>query len=52
MLHTIDPTKTRSWTKLSAHFETMRRTHMKDLFAADPGRAGRFSFALGDIFVD
>jgi len=52
MLQKIDPTQTQSWRKLSAHFEEMKRVHMRDLFAADPARAEKFSILFDDIFVD
>lgn len=30
----------------------MRTTHLRDLFASDPDRARRFTFAIGDLTVD
>ena len=52
MLQKINPTQTQSWKNLTAHFDKMKQTHMKDLFAADPGRAEKFSILFNDIFVD
>jgi glucose-6-phosphate isomerase len=52
MLRRIDPTTTRSWQNLSAHFQEFGRTHMKDLFTADPERFQRFSVRFQDILVD
>ncbi len=52
MLKKINPTRTRSWRKLSDHFEKMAAVHMRDLFAADPGRFERFSLTFNDMLVD
>ena len=40
------------WKALRAHFDEVQRLHMRDMFAADPGRAERFSFELGGVFLD
>ncbi len=37
---------------LEAHRETLRDVHLRDLFAADPGRFERFSLRLGDLLLD
>ena len=34
MLNRQNPTKTNAWQQLTAHFETIKDTHLKDLFAA------------------
>ncbi len=52
MLQKINPTKTKSWQKLTAHFDDMKRKHMRDLFAGDPARAAKFSILFNDIYVD
>jgi glucose-6-phosphate isomerase len=52
MLQKSDPTRTRSWTKLAEHFNTMKQIHMRDLFDRDPERAVRFSLGFNDLFVD
>ena len=52
MLKKINPTRTQSWRKLSEHFTKMASVHMRDLFAADPGRFERFSLTFKDILVD
>ena len=51
-LKRIDPTKTKSWQDLQKHFESMRNVHMRDLFAADAERFGKFSLDSEDILVD
>ena len=52
MLHKINPTETQNWKKLTAHFETMKDVHMRDLFTQDPARFKTFSFQFNDILVD
>lgn len=37
---------------LQAHRSRMATTHMRDLFAADPARAERFSLQVGDVLLD
>ncbi|KVW99591.1 glucose-6-phosphate isomerase [Thiobacillus denitrificans] len=37
---------------LQAHRMQMATTHMRDLFAADPARAERFSLQVGDVLLD
>jgi glucose-6-phosphate isomerase len=41
-----------SYASLVAHRDGMAAVHMRDLFAADPGRFDRFSLRLGDLLVD
>ena len=41
-----------AWQALEAHAEEMRGAHLRDLFAADPGRADRFTGEAAGIFVD
>ena len=52
MLRNTDPTQTKSWRKLAAHYEKLAPAHMKDLFASDPDRFQKFSFKFEDILVD
>jgi glucose-6-phosphate isomerase len=37
---------------LQAHRMQMATAHMRDLFAADPARAERFSLQVGDVLLD
>ncbi len=37
---------------LQTHRTQMASTHMRDLFAADPARAERFSLQVGDVLLD
>ena len=52
MLPKINPTQTRSWSKLNDHFDELRNVHMKALFAQDPDRFERFQARFNDILVD
>jgi glucose-6-phosphate isomerase len=48
----IDPMQTKAWKDLGPHFQSMRKVHLKDLFAADPGRFEKFSLRFQDLLVD
>ena len=52
MLSKTDPSATAAWEKLAAHYGTMKRVHMKRLFAEDPERFRDFSIRFDDILVD
>jgi len=52
MLQRVNPTKTSSWRRLKAHFDQVKDLHMRELFAADPGRFAKLSLRFGDILVD
>jgi glucose-6-phosphate isomerase len=43
-----DITKTTAWQALERHAASLRDVHMRDLFAADPGRFRRFSAGFDD----
>jgi glucose-6-phosphate isomerase len=43
---------TAEWKALEAHHATAAGLHLRDLFAADPQRAERFSAEAGDLFLD
>ena len=40
------------WEALRHHRDEMASAHLRDLFAADPGRADRFTGFVGDLVVD
>ena len=40
------------WLALQAHFEQIRGSHMRTLFAEDPERFSRFSLQLDDFLLD
>jgi len=46
MLNKINPVDTKSWERLTAHYELMKDLHMKDLFAEDPERFRKFSIKI------
>ncbi len=41
-----------AWQALVAHQDTLGKLHLRDLFAQDPGRFGKFSLEAGDLFLD
>lgn len=43
---------TPAWQALQAHYESMKKVHMVDLFDQDPGRFSHFSLTLDDMLVD
>ncbi|HSA48484.1 MAG TPA: glucose-6-phosphate isomerase [Yinghuangia sp.] len=41
------------WAALRRHHdETLRAAHLRELFAADPGRAQRYRLQVGDLYLD
>ncbi len=40
------------WQALQAHHAAIADRHLRDLFAADPGRFSKFSRSFGDLLVD
>src|SRR5579875_152774 len=45
-------TTTPEWQALAEHFATIRDTHLRDLFAADPGRGESLTVDAGDLHLD
>ena len=45
-------TQSQPWQALTHHQHAMESVHMRDMFAADPGRFERFSLQFGDILFD
>ncbi|HET8733954.1 MAG TPA: glucose-6-phosphate isomerase, partial [Anaeromyxobacteraceae bacterium] len=41
-----------SWKALAAHHREVAGRHLRELFAADPGRAGRFTFEGAGLHLD
>jgi glucose-6-phosphate isomerase len=52
MLSTKKPNSSAAWKVLEKESARLSKVHMKELFAADPGRFGRFSLCFEDILVD
>lgn len=51
-LQSINPTTTPSWKKIQAHFKTIKTTHLKELFKANPDRAKELTIKWDDFYVD
>jgi glucose-6-phosphate isomerase len=45
-------TSSAAWRALARHAEAMAEVHLRDLFAADPGRFDSFSLRLDDLLLD
>ncbi len=45
-------TELKSFQALKAHFEKTQHLHMRDLFAADPSRANKYTLRLDDFMLD
>jgi len=41
-----------AWKALQAHFQQVGKKHLRELFAADPGRGERYTAEAGGIFLD
>ena len=52
MTDTMVVPDTKEWKALQAHYETAKALKLRDLFAADPGRAERFSVEAAGLFLD
>jgi glucose-6-phosphate isomerase len=52
MLPKTDPTATAAWKTLAAHYQAIKGLHLRQLFAQDPERFGKFSIRFNDILVD
>ncbi|MEU1342587.1 glucose-6-phosphate isomerase [Streptomyces sp. NPDC005827] len=44
--------QTPEWTALAKHREELAETHLRDLFAADPGRGTGYTLQVGDLHID
>ncbi|QCE41435.1 glucose-6-phosphate isomerase [Psychroserpens sp. NJDZ02] len=51
-LPSINPTSTKAWKKLEAHFEIAKGLKMKDLFAQNTERANQMTIKWEDFYVD
>jgi glucose-6-phosphate isomerase len=52
MFPRINPTQTRSWKELQAHYHAMRDVHLRSLFAEDPARFEQFSLEACGLLLD
>lgn len=48
----INPTKTAAWAKLEAHYNDIKETELRDLFAKDPQRFNKFHLTFNDFLLD
>lgn len=48
----MDITATAEWQALAEHHRALGTTHLRDLFAADPGRGERLTGQAADLYVD
>ncbi|MGQ5667031.1 glucose-6-phosphate isomerase, partial [Streptomyces sp. ECR2.10] len=44
--------QTPEWTALAKHREELADTHLRELFAADPGRGETYTLQAGDLYID
>ncbi|MFE2140009.1 glucose-6-phosphate isomerase, partial [Streptomyces sp. NPDC059466] len=44
--------RTPEWAALGEHREELAETHLRDLFAADPGRGSGYTLQVGDLHID
>jgi glucose-6-phosphate isomerase len=44
--------QTPEWTALAKHREELADTHLRDLFADDPGRGEGYTLRVGDLYLD
>ncbi|WP_179333736.1 glucose-6-phosphate isomerase [Winogradskyella costae] len=51
-LKATNPTTTKAWGKLQAHFEDIKSKHLKDLFSADAERANDLTVQWDDFYAD
>ena len=51
-LKSINPTKTKSWSKLRDHFEEIKDTHMDDFFISDKLRSDKFCIDWFNFYFD
>lgn len=52
MFPNVDPTTTKAWKKLAAHYKKMKKVKMADLFQKDANRFAQFSAVFNDILFD
>lgn len=52
MFPSTDPTTTSAWKKLDNHYNSIKSTHLKELFAGDADRFEKFSLRFENILVD
>ena len=51
-LKSINPTHTKTWEKLTKHFDEIKNDHLKQFFEEDTSRADRFTIKWEDFYLD
>jgi glucose-6-phosphate isomerase len=51
-IHSINPTSTKAWRKLSKHYKMMSKTSMKELFVEDNSRFDKMSIRFENVLID
>ncbi|NHM06030.1 glucose-6-phosphate isomerase [Flavobacterium sp. CYK-4] len=51
-LQNSNPTQTKSWQNLKAHFETIQNNSIREMFQNDPVRAAKFHIQWQDFLID
>lgn len=51
-LKASNPTTTEAWKQLQVHFDTIKSSHLKDLFNSDAERANKLTVKWEDFYVD
>ena len=51
-LKATNPTNTKAWNKLQAHFESIKNQHLKNMFKSDAKRAKDLTVKWEDFYVD
>ena len=51
-MNTLPLTERKAWKKLDAHFAGIQSTHLRELFAQDPGRGERLSCEALGLYLD
>ncbi|MCM5528285.1 glucose-6-phosphate isomerase [Parasegetibacter sp. NRK P23] len=52
MLPSTNPTQTKAWAALGAHFQAIKHIHLRDLFKEDEARFEKYHLTDGDILFD
>ena len=51
-LKSINPTETKSWSKLQDHFNDIKETHINDYFTSNNDRANQLSITFDNFHFD
>ena len=51
-LKSINPTETKSWSKLQDHFNDIKETHINDYFISNTNRSNQLSISFENFHFD